>query len=229
MGFKPMDDPLPTWLVVAAEEREFDGIREQMGQGTPLSWPHAKFAREVIREGVRWWLIANGPGPRLVKEALEQRRQVNGFISTGFCGALDPALSIGDIVVTGEPPATGRPFVSGTIHSSDRVAVTAKEKEELRKASGAVAVEMELAAVAQKAAEWGVPLRCVRVVSDLAKEDLPLDFNRFRDSAGRFALGRIGLHAVIHPFTVLPALLRLNKNCRNAGKQLGVFFVDCRF
>jgi nucleoside phosphorylase len=119
--------------------------------------------------------------------------------------------------------------VSGTIHSSDRVAVTAKEKEELRKASGAVAVEMELAAVAQKAAEWGVPLRCVRVVSDLAKEDLPLDFNRFRDSAGRFALGRIGLHAVIHPFTVLPALLRLNKNCRNAGKQLGVFFVDCRF
>ena len=155
---------------------------------------------------------------------------MQGVISTGFCGALDPALAIGDIVVTGEPPATRPPFCAGR----DLLVPTAwpsrrRKRKSLRKASGAVAVEMESAAVAEKAAEWGVPFRCIRVVSDVAKEDMPLDFNRFRDSAGRFALGRIGLHAVIHPFTVLPALLRLNKNCRNAGKQLGVFFADCRF
>jgi adenosylhomocysteine nucleosidase len=224
-----MVNALPTWLVVAAEEREFDGIREQMGLGVPLLWPQAKFARELVREGIRWWLVANGPGPRLVKEALEQPRKVEGLVSTGFCGALDPALAIGDIVVTGEPPATLRPFIRGLLHSADRVAVTAKEKKELRKTSGAVAVEMESAAVAEKAAEWGVPFRCIRVVSDVACEDLPLDFNRFRDAAGRFALGRIAVHATIHPFTVLPALLRLNRNCRYAGKQLGVFFADCRF
>lgn len=233
IGFKPMSDAdsqtFPTWLVVAAEEREFDGIREQMGSGVPLPWPHAKFAREVIRKGVRWWLVANGPGPRLVREAMEQRRGVNGVISTGFCGALDPALAIGDIVVAGEPPVTRYPFVQGLVHSADHVAVSAKEKEELRKASGAVAVDMEAGAVAEKATEWGVPFRCIRVVSDVAAQDLPLDFNRFRDSSGRFSLGRIGLQALIRPFTVLPALLHLNKNCRYAGKQLGVFFADCRF
>lgn len=221
--------PLPTWLVVAAEAREFDGIREQMGSGVPLPWPGAKFAREVIREGVRWWLVANGPGPRLVKEALEQRRNVDGAISTGFCGALDPALAVGDVVICGDPPVTRHPFVQGRVYSADHVAVTAEEKRQLRKSSGAVAVEMESAAVAQKAAEWGVPFRCIRVVSDVAEEDLPLDFNRFRDAAGRFGLSRIALHAMIHPFTVLPALLRLNRNCRYAGKQLGVFFADCRF
>jgi hypothetical protein len=88
---------------------------------------------------------------------------------------------------------------------------------------------MESAAVAEKAAEWGVPFRCIRVVSDVAGEDLPLDFNRLRDREGRFALGGIALHAAVRPFTVLPALLRLNVNCRKAGKRLGVFFADCRF
>jgi len=136
---------------------------------------------------------------------------------------------VGDIVVSGDPPVTRYPFVQGAIHSADHVAVTALEKARLRTTTGALAVEMESAAVAEKATEWGVPFRCVRVISDTAREDMPLDFNRFRDPLGRFSLGRIAAQAVFHPFTVLPALLRLNKNCRNAGKQLGVFFADCRF
>lgn len=222
-------DRPPIWLVVAAEEREFDGIRDQLGKGVPLTWPEARFAREVIAPGVRWWLIANGPGARLVKEALVERRGVDGVISTGYCGALDPALSVGDIVVSGEPPASGRAFVRGRVHSSHRVVVTAAEKREMHEATGAVAVDMEAAMVEQKAAQWNVPFRCVRVVSDTAQQDLPLDFNQFQDASGRFALSRIAMHAVLRPFSVLPALLRLNKNCRNAGKHLGVFFADCRF
>ena len=122
-----------------------------------------------------------------MRQALEQRQDVEGVISTGFCGALDPALCIGDIVISGDPPVTGHSFVQGLIHSSDHVAVTAREKKALRLATGAVAVEMEAAAVAAKATEWGVPFRCVRVVSDVAAEDLPLDFNRFRDLQGRFS------------------------------------------
>jgi adenosylhomocysteine nucleosidase len=222
-------ETLPTWLVVAAEEREFDGIREQLGAGVPLSWPEAQFARDVIANGVRWWLVANGPGGRLVKQALVDRRGVDGVISTGYCGALDPGLSVGDIVVSGEPPATKRVYVRGRVHSAERVVVTAGEKRELHMATGAVAVDMEAAAVEEKATQWNVPFRCIRVVSDTAREDLPLDFNRFQDAAGRFSLTRIAMQALLHPFTVLPALLRLNKNCRSAGKQLGVFFADCRF
>jgi adenosylhomocysteine nucleosidase len=164
-----------------------------------------------------------------VKQALVERKGVDGVISTGYCGALDPSLSIGDIVVSGEPPATNRKFVRGRVHSADRVAVTAWEKRELRNATGAVAVDMEAAAVEEKAVQWNVPFRCIRVVSDVAAEDLPLDFNQFQDAAGRFSLARIALRALLRPFTVLPALLRLNVNCRNAGKQLGVFFADCRF
>ena len=222
-------ETLPTWLVVAAEEREFDGIREELGEGVALYWPEARFARHVVANGVRLWLVANGPGARLVKEALVNRRGAGGVISTGYCGALDPSLSVGDIVVSGEPVVTKRAFVRGRVHSSPRVVVTVGEKRKLYETTGAVAVDMEAAAVEERAAQWNVPFLCIRVVSDTAGEDLPLDFNRFMDAAGRFSLARIATQAVIHPFTVLPALLRLNKNCRSAGKQLGVFFADCRF
>ncbi len=218
-----------TILVVAAEAREFDGIRRHLGAGAPLEWPGARFAREIVREGVRFWLVANGPGPRLVGQALRTAKPVQRVISTGFCGALDPALRVGDIVVSGDLEEASLPYVRGTIHSEDRVAVTVAEKQALRNSTGAAAVEMEAAAVEAKAREWGVPFIAIRVVSDAASDAMPLDFNLLRDQEGRFAMGRIVAAALSRPFTSIPALLRLNEHCRQASEKLGVFFANCRF
>jgi adenosylhomocysteine nucleosidase len=176
-----------------------------------------------------WVLLANGPGPRLINEVLRERRNVDGIVSTGFCGALDPRLGVGDIVVSGEGITSPRPFTRGDILSLDRVAVTAAEKRELRESTGASAIEMESAAVAAKAREWGVPFRCIKVVSDVAQEDMPLDFNLYRDPAGRFSRSRIALAAMRHPFTAIPKLLRLDRNCQHAAEKLGEFFADCTF
>lgn len=195
-----------TWLIVASEEREL--------------------ARIGMRAG--WTLLASGPGSRLVSETLRERRQVDGIVSTGFCGALDPALEVGDIVVSGGEVRSARRFVRGEILTADRVAVTAEEKRTLRERTGASAVEMESAAVAAKAREWGVPFRCIKVVSDAAREDMPLDFNRYRDAAGRFSRGRIALAALRHPFAAVPGLLRLDRNCRFAAEKLGEFLADCQ-
>ena len=223
-----------TWLVVAAERRELAGILRRFGAARGLPWPGAAFAREVDWKADRWWLIANGPGAKLVDCALTDqasrvKRNVHGIISTGFCGALDPALAAGAIVVCGETPA--RPaasFVQGRIISADRVAVTAEEKRELRQSSGAVAVDMEFAEVSRIAEEWGVPVRAIRAVSDTAADDMPLDFNRYRDHNGRFSRGRIALAALARPF-VIPGLVRLERNCRLAADQLGEFFADSEF
>lgn len=162
-------------------------------------------------------MIANGPGARLVEKALEKKIEVDGIVSTGFCGALDESLRVGDIV-TGE-----------RILCVDRVTVTAEEKRALREKTGGAAVEMESAAVAAKAAAWGVPFHSIRAVSDTAAEDLPLDFNLYRDAEGRFSRSRIALAALGRPFTRVPALLRLDRNTKIAARSLGDYFADCRF
>jgi adenosylhomocysteine nucleosidase len=217
-----------TWLVVAAEAREFCGILKRFGPAAKLDLNGARFAKEVVKDGDRWWLVANGPGPRCVEQVLKQKMDVTGIINTGFCGALDPTLRVGDIVTWGDVPSKAR-YVSGEISSSDRVVVTAEEKRRLRETTGAIAAEMEAGAAKRIAQEWGVPFYCIRAVSDTANEDMPLDFNLYRDSAGRFSLPRIALAAVSRPFTRIPALKRLEANCNVASESLGAFFADCRF
>lgn len=223
-----IDTEMITWLMVAAEAREFEGILKRAGDVRELPWPGAAFSRQAAWKNRRWLLIANGPGPKLVERALGRQPHVDRILSIGFCGALDPALRIGDIVVSGEvPKGLGASFVQGDVVSVDRVAITVKEKCDLRAATGATVVEMESAAVAQKAREWDVPFGCVRVVSDAAGEDLPLDFNLYRDADGRFERSRIALAALGRPFTVLPGLIRLDRQCRRAAERLGEFLANC--
>lgn len=210
-------------LIVASEAREVAGILQQCGPSKPVEWPGAAFARAISVRGQRALIIANGPGPGLVNQALAsavfERGELHTIISTGFCGALDPTLKIGDIVIAG----------ASEICSVDRVAVTAEEKHRLRKETGARIVEMEYAAVAKIAGKWDVSCKAIRVVSDAALEDLPLDFNLYRDKNGRFQTGRIAAAGLLRPFTVLPGLMRLGRNSRIAARKLGAFFANCEF
>ena len=221
---------MKTWLLVAAERREFDGIRKRMGEIAKLAWPGAKFAGEARWRGDRWWMVANGPGEALVSDALKDKKNVDAIISTGLCGALDPVLRVGDIVVGGSMALkTQVGYVGGTVHSIDHVAVTSLEKRTLRNATGAIAVDMEAAAVERKAAEWSLPFLCIRAVSDRAGDTLPLDFNRYRNARGDFSRTRIALAAMARPFTVMPQLIEFDRNCRRAADALGDFLADCRF
>jgi len=213
-----------TCLVVAAESREFSGILRRTTTVRKLDWPGALYAREIVWNEDRWLLIANGPGARLVLQALEGaqtlevKRDVDQVLNIGFCGALDPALRVGDVVDS-----------RGRLATVDRVAITAAEKRCLYQSTGAAAVEMECAAVEVKAREWGVPFRCVKAVSDVASEDLPLDFNKYRDREGRFSRTRIACAALWRPFSAIPGLMRLDRNCRVAADKLGEFLADSVF
>ena len=201
-----------TVLLVAAEAREFSGILKR-AQAKELKWPEATFSREVAWKDDRWLLVANGPGAQLVEQVLARKRDVDLILSVGFCGALDPALRVGDIVDAGK------------VFTADRVAVTAAEKRALRQQTGAAAVEMEATAVEAKAREWGTAFRCVKVVSDTAAKDLPLDFNKYRDGDGRFSRARIAFAALRHP-PALAGLMRLDRDCRRAADRLGEFLAN---
>jgi hypothetical protein len=90
-------------------------------------------------------------------------------------------------------------------------------------------VEMEAAAVAERAEAHGTAFSCVRSVTDLAGEDLENDFNSALRPDGRFATIQVLTGALRQPAVRLPELLRLRNRCALAAMSLGDFFADCRF
>ena len=227
-----------TLVFIAAETREFEGLRKHLRRTQNLHWT-AQFAETGELNGRPVVLVANGPGPKLAAaaagEAVNRLNKIDAFISTGYCGALDQTLTPFSIVVASDVngktalrPVTASSFTAGPVLSQDRVACTVDEKSKLRK-TGAIAVEMEAAAVEQVARKSSVPFYCVRAVTDAAAEALPLDFNDLRDRDGRFSRARIIAAACRRPARLVAKLLKLDRTCKSASMALGDFIADCRF
>jgi nucleoside phosphorylase len=228
-------------LMVAAESIEFDGLRKHL-DARVVDWGLQFSAFSSTQD---WAIVANGPGRSLARAAVSiacgRQIPVTAVVSIGFCGGLDSSLAVGDIVIANQviELASGLTFSArpigqaptatvGAIVCSDRVAVTVSEKVHLRQ-TGAIAVEMEASGVAAEAERRGLPFHCARVISDTAKEDMPLDFNRYRSADGRFNRAAVARAALLRPFTRIPGLLALQRNCRIASAQMGDFLAKCQF
>ena len=180
--------------------------------------------------------VAGGPGPRLAGAAAREHGPADVVISTGVCGALDGSLRLGEVFVASavndiacDLPWADVPFRSGKLFSQDRVAADAQEKAALAGTTGAAAVDMEAAAVAQYAQSISARFYCIRAVSDAADEGFPVDLNAARDEEGRFRIQYIIGQALVRPLTTFPALMRLRRNALEAARSLGEFFGHCRF
>jgi adenosylhomocysteine nucleosidase len=187
-------------------------------------------------------LKAGGVGAKCAAAAVDRALQefsADAVISTGFCGALAPDLQVGDVVVGTEveagcrrfpalAPRTTRAHHAGVVVSIGHIARTAAEKAELH-ASGAIAVEMEAGAVAERAAARGMPFYCIKVVTDLASEDIANDFNSALRPDGHFDTMVILRSSLRQPMVRIPELIRLRKRCARAAPLLGEFIADCRF
>ncbi len=223
---------------MAAERRELEGLLVHVDEVAKPRWP-LDFARLGQLNGVQIAILANGPGPKLAGAAVDvvkMRQTVDGLISIGFCGGLHPSLHACDIfaateVVGAMParlPSSPQSFKTGKLLSINRVVSTAVEKAELGRL-GADAVEMEAAAVAERAQQYDIPFYAVRVVTDTFEESFPLDFNSMRSPDGRFSRARILAAALRRPGIMIPELIKLNKTTKRASKALGDFLADARF
>ena len=171
-------------------------------------------------------LICGGIGAasaRRATEAIVQEVRPDRVLSVGFAGALDPALAVADVLeprtvinaADGARTDTGRG--RGTLVSFTAVAGR-EQKHKLREAYGAVAVDMEAAAVAQGADLRGVSFGALKVISDEANKALP-PLDEFIDAQGNFRAARFSAHVALRPW-LWRATFSLARDSARASQSL---------
>jgi nucleoside phosphorylase len=179
------------------------------------------------RSGVR--VVLHGMGHRnaaAVVEPLVRNRPPARVLTCGFAGGLDPGLSHSTVLFQTAELALARSLQAAGIrearfHSALRMAITGVEKSALRRETGACAVEMESAVIHDLCRDAGVACATVRVISDVAGEDLPLDFNRLTTPDLRIDGGKLALAVAGAPWKI-PALIRLQRRTAAAADALAV-------
>ena len=149
-------------------------------------------------------------------------------ISTGFCGALDTGLQLGDVVVpervvdaaTGETFDCAAELTTGAGRRGGTLVTTPHVTGDpaARAALSGVAVDMESAGIARACARAGVPFAAVRAVTDRAGDVLP-DFTGLVDDAGRVHGMAMARRLVTHP-TEITAWARLARGANAARRGL---------
>jgi adenosylhomocysteine nucleosidase len=165
-------------LVLTAVDVEARGLARHLALSRVLSsdFPHfAGGALEIACVGLRAGHIARA----------ERCRAPSLVISAGTCGALAPALVAGDLVVPETvlgpagvryttAPLPGNP-AAGTLVTVTDIVHSGAQKTRLWMESGALAVDMESAAIVGWAQARGVMGAVVRAVSDTSERGVPAD------------------------------------------------------
>jgi adenosylhomocysteine nucleosidase len=153
-----------------------------------------------------------------------------------MAGGLDPSLQAGAILLPTEVvgpdgrahacEAGWRNRLAATIEArSGRLLTTAKsvgsveDKAELFRTTGAVAVDMESAAIAEIAEQHGLPFLAVRVVVDSAADTLPRAVTAAADCDGHLQIWRLIGALALAPKELAP-LIRLAQRYRVANRSL---------
>jgi adenosylhomocysteine nucleosidase len=223
-------------LILTAVELEAAGLARELELPAEAGRP-SRFSssyRCYGRPGLR--IAPVGLGAVLLSERWASCR--DGFteplvISAGVCGGLDPRLAPGDLVVParvlaldGEtlavPPAAHARALAAAGTAATGLLVTARTvvgtpaaKAALRSATGAVAVDMESAAILAAARANGLEAVVVRAVSDGAAESVPAELSALLGPEGRLRGGRALLLALTRPQS-LPRALELRRGSRRA-------------
>lgn len=216
-------------LILTAVELEAATLARRLELPRLPSFPFRAFGRGSLRLAPvglraaflkeRWPALAGGLPGALV-------------VSAGVCGGLDPRLRVGDLVVPDcvlgpggerfdlEGPARATLLAAtgglgGCLVTSHEVAATVEAKAALRRRTGAVAVDMESAAIlgAARMAAW--PGLVVRGVSDGAGESLPPELLRLIRADGRIGVRGAMALALTRP-RVIRRALELGRSTRRA-------------
>ncbi|MBI4380945.1 MAG: hypothetical protein HY574_07115 [candidate division NC10 bacterium] len=157
------------------------------------------------------------PGDLVVADQVSFHRRSGGAAHTLSC---DSGLKESAVNVVRQ---SGKRYHLGPIVTADQIVLTAKEKRDLRVGSGALAVDMESAAIAAAAAARSVPFLAIRAILDPVEEDLRIAFDQFLDHRGEPRPGSLARYLFAHPLALISLVglgLRTKAACRHLGRLL---------
>lgn len=217
--------PTPVWLFFAVKEEAnaflkslpaLQWKRQEQGEGRGVSFLRGESTLQIFISGM---------GSQCARAVWDEARKNSrgekpGCVLTcGFAGALDPALRVGDILCQKNSFFPALKVPEGNFFCSERVIRRAAEKEMLFRQSGCRAVEMESGIIHELCQREGIACATLRVISDSAHEDLPLDFCALSKPDGTISIPALAGELILHPGKI-PALIRLGKNTRLAARNL---------
>ena len=180
-------------------------------------------------------IVAAGGGRPAGAEAAALRLMAQGasaLVSFGLAGGLDPALPSGAVVLPAtvlldseewrcDPALAARlgARALGAIYGGGQIVATRAAKSALHARTGAIAVDLESAAVARVAARFGLPFAVLRAICDPADRALPRAALVALDQAGRIGPVRVAWAVLSRPQDI-PALIRLGGDAARARHAL---------
>ncbi len=196
----------------------------------------------AVREEAKFFLntkprlsrsLLTGMGQMNASAALEKRlgeiAKPSLVLSCGFAGGLNPTLRNEQIVFSADE---NEPLLRETLekvgaikvnfYCASRVATTSHEKRSLWHATGLDAVEMESEAIRDICRDRGIPSATLRVISDSAMEDLPLDFNTLMTPTQKIDYKKLSWTLIRSPLK-LGELLAFQQKTHNSSKSMGEF------
>jgi nucleoside phosphorylase len=160
----------------------------------------------------------------------EQGQQFDCLISTGFAGALNDDLQIGELLLAKNFSTVDldetRASLSGLpIHVANLLTVPAlidspEHRNTLALTSGAAAVDMETEFIARACTAHSVPLLSLRVISDTPRELFPAPANVLFDIVRQQTqMLKLATHLLTHP-TSVPRLVQFARRITRVRKIL---------
>src|SRR6266478_8791092 len=178
-------------------------------------------------------VLHTGMGEKVCRQRLGkflEDQQFDFLISTGFAGALNDEMQVGDLLLaknfsTVDLNQKRSSFSRLPIHMADLLTAptlidSSDERTEIARTTGAAAVDMETEFIARACAAHGIPLLSVRVITDTPREPFPAPAHVLFDVATqRTNLPKLAAFFLIHPNRI-PGLLQFARKIARARKTL---------
>ena len=184
--------------------------------------------KRMVRANPSVHVVVTGIGKRNAERAicaiLDQQGATQVW-TCGFAGGLNPALEAGTVVFEEDSVSAAGAALEklgarrARFFCSNRMIITPAEKLALRRETGADAVEMESSYIQKICRQRNIPCLTVRVISDAAHEELPIDFNQIMTPDDSISYKRLGLVLFKSPAKV-PHILALRKRTKMTAASL---------